>query len=66
MTRITRTIDGFTLFTPMAAPVPVSVMAIIVARGIVGAGAEREAEKKENQLPWPEVAWLASAVYSAD
>ena len=41
----------------MAAPVPVFAMVGIVGRGIIGAGAERAAEKKQDQFPFPEAAW---------
>jgi hypothetical protein len=40
----------------MAAPVPVFAVLGIVGRGIIGAGAERAAEKKEGQFPFPEAA----------
>lgn len=53
MIRITRTIDGLDLLAPMSVSVPMFVMRI-VCRGIIGAGAERPAEKKENQFPFPE------------
>jgi hypothetical protein len=36
--------------------VPVFVMVRIVSLGVAGAGAERAAEKKENQFPLPEPA----------
>jgi hypothetical protein len=55
-TRIIRTIDGFTLFAAMPVPVPVLMVLGIVGRGIIGAGAEREAEKKQDQFPFPEAA----------
>lgn len=57
--RITRTIDGFHLFA-MSAPVPMLAMFGIIGRGIIGAGAERAAEKKENQFPRPEAAPVPS------
>jgi hypothetical protein len=59
MIRITRTIDGFDLFAPMSVSVPMFVMRI-VGRGIIGAGAERAAEKKENQFPFQEAAPVPS------
>jgi len=37
----------------MSISVPVSVMVRIACRGIIGAGAERAAEKKESQFPFP-------------
>ena len=46
----------------MAAPVPVLTMPATVVRGIVGAGAECAAEKKQDQFPFPEAAWLATAL----
>jgi hypothetical protein len=55
-TRITRTIDGFALFASMSASVPVLMMPGIVGRGIIGAGAECGAEKKQGQFPFPEAA----------
>ena len=50
----------------MAAPVPVFAVGVIVSRGIIGAGAERAAEKKQDQFPFPAAAWPASALYSVD
>ena len=40
----------------MAAPVPVFAVVGIVSRGIIGAGAECAAEKKQDQFPFPEAA----------
>jgi hypothetical protein len=37
----------------MSVSVPMFVMVRIVCRGILGAGTESAAEKKENQFPFP-------------
>jgi hypothetical protein len=50
----------------MAAAVPVLTMPVTVGRRIIGAGAECAAEKKQDQFPFPEAAWLATALSSAD
>jgi hypothetical protein len=46
----------------MAAAVPVLTMPGIVLRRIIGTGAECAAEKKQDQFPFPEAAWLATAL----
>ena len=40
----------------MSAPVAVFTVLGIVGRGIIGAGAECAAEKKQDQFPFPEAA----------
>ena len=63
--RITRTIDGFHLFA-MSAPVPMLAMVGIIGRGIIGAGAERAAEKNQDQFSFPETVGPTIALDSAD
>ena len=52
----------------MSVAVPVLTVLVIVARRIIGAGADKEpaAEKERDEFPFPEAAGVAPAWYSAD